>query len=233
MALAVSAASYGDTGAAAASDATLDLSAGAIAEDLRGFIRREMPWDADTARIDVTPLPGDLAVPQGDVALVWSADPQYEYLGPGSFRGEVRVDGRVVRTVYAKAKVSAYDTVVVATQPLARGDMVGPSNARLERRDLATLDPGAFFTMDEAVGRVARTSIQPGQVLSSRRLDHAQLVKRNQIVAVETRVGGLVIRGQAKAQADGAAGEAVTCMNLTSGEKFGGVVRADGVVEVK
>ncbi len=212
---------------------SLELSAGSLAEDLRAFIQREMPWDADAALVDVTPPPGDLRLPDGDVTVVWRPDPQYEYLGAGNFRGEVRVNGEVARTVFAKANVAAYDAVVVATQPLGRGDVVGPNNARLEKRELSTLDAGAFFSMDEAAGRVARTSIQPGQVLTSKRLDRPILVKRNQFVAVETRVGGLIIRGQAKSQSEGAVGDVVTCANLSSGDKFSGVVRADGVVEVK
>ncbi len=212
---------------------SLELSAGSIAEDLRAFIRREMPWDADAALVDVTPPPGDLQLPDGDVTVVWRPDPQYEYLGPGSFRGEVRVNGEITRTVFAKANISAYDTVVVATQPLSRGDLIGAHNARLEKRELSTLDAGAFFSMDEASGRIVRMSIQAGQALTSKRLDLPTLVKRNQFIAVETRVGGLVIRGQAKAQSDGAAGEVVTCINLSSEEKFSGVVRTDGVVEVR
>jgi len=219
--------------AVTATTMSLELSAGSLAEDLRAFIRREMPWDSDAALVDVTPPAGDLQLPDGDVTVVWRPDPQYEYLGAGNFRGEIRVDGEVARTVFAKANVAAYDAVVVATQPLSRGDVVGPNNVRLEKRELSTLDAGAYFSLDEAVGRVARSSIQPGQTLTARRLDLPKLVKRSQLVAVETRIGGLVIRGQAKAQSDGAAGDIVTLANGSSGEKFSGVVRPDGVVEVK
>jgi flagella basal body P-ring formation protein FlgA len=192
-----------------------------------------MPWDADAAVVDVKTPAGDCQVSDGEVSVVWRKDPQYEYLGPGTFRGEIRVNGQVERTVFAKANIAAYDAVVVATQPIGRGYVISAGNARMEKRDLSTLDPGAFFSMDAAAGRVARTAILPGQALNARRLDLPALVKRNQIVAVETRVGGLVIRGQAKAQSDAAAGAGVVCVNPGSNLKFSGVVRADGVVEVK
>ncbi len=210
----------------------LEISGGMLAEDLRAQLRREMPWDAEAAVVDVTLPAGDFRVSDGEVAVVWRKDPQYEYLGPGAFRGEVRVDGRVERTVFARVNIAAYDAVVVAVQPISRGDIIGAGNARLEKRELSALDPGAFFSMEEAAGRVARTTILPGQTLNARRLELPALVKRNQLVAVEVRVGGLVIRGEAKAQSNAAAGDTVVCMNSASNLKFSGVVRADGVVEV-
>jgi flagella basal body P-ring formation protein FlgA len=52
-------------------------------------------------------------------------------------------------------------------------------------------------------------------------------------VSVETRVGQLMIRGQAKALADGVAGDMILLLNVASNQKLSGVVRPDGVVEVQ
>ncbi len=217
----------------AATTAHLDVTRGMLAEDLRAYILREMPWDVDAAMVDIVPPAGDFRVPDGDVAIAWTADPQYRYLGQGSFRGEIRVDGRVEQALYAKANVAAYEDVVVAIQPISRGDRISPANVQLEKRELSSLKEGAYFDLRDVAGMVAKSTIQPGQPLSDRRLALPVLVKRNQYVPVETRVGALVVRGQARALQDGAAGDFINCENTGSDQQFTGVVRADGVVEVQ
>jgi flagella basal body P-ring formation protein FlgA len=216
----------------AATTMHLDVTRGMLAEDLRAYILREMPWDAHAATVDVIPPAADFRVPDGDVIIEWRADPQYRYLGQGSFRGEIRVDGRVEQALYAKASVAAYDDVVVAVQPISRGDRVTTSNARLEKRELSSLNQGAYFDLREVLGLVAKSTVQAGEPLTDRRLAMPILVKRNQYVAVETRIGSLIVRGQARALQEGAAGDFVNCENPSSDQQFTGRVRPDGVVEV-
>lgn len=211
----------------------LEITPGMLTEDLRAYIRREMPWEPSAALVDVNAPATEYHVADGKVTVEWRPDPQYEYLGQGNFRGDIYVDGEPQRTVFARATVSAFESVVVASQPIARGDIISSANARLEKRELSVLDPGTFFSLQDAKGRVAKTTIQPGQPLTSRRLEMPTLVERNQLVSVETRVGGLTIRGQAKALADGVAGDVIMLQNIVSNQKFNGVVRPDGVVEVQ
>jgi flagella basal body P-ring formation protein FlgA len=222
-------------GAPAVSATTLhlEITPGMLVEDLRAYVRREMPWDPSAALVDITAPQTEYQVPDGKVSVTWRPDPQYEYLGQGNFRGEISVDGQVQRTVFARATVAAYEFVVVATQPIARGDVISATNARLDKRELSALDPGAFFSMQDATGRIAKTTIHQGQALTARRLELATLVERNQLVPVETHVGQLIIRGQAKALADVAAGEVILLLNVASNQKLSGVVRPDGVVEVQ
>lgn len=222
-------------GAPAVSATTLhlEITPGMIAEDLRAYIRKEMPWDPSAALVDVTAPETQYNVADGKVSVVWRPDPQYEYLGQGSFRGDILVDGEVQRTVFARANIAAYETVVVASQPIARGDLISGANARLEKRELSALDPGAFFSLQDVAGRIAKTTIQPGQALTARRLEMPTLVERNQLVPVETHVGKLTIRGQAKALADGTVGEMILLLNVASNQKLSGVVRPDGVVEIQ
>ena len=211
----------------------LEITSGMLTEDLRAYIRKEMPWDPSAALVDVTAPETEYNVADGEVSVVWRPDPQYEYLGQGNFRGEIRVNGEVQRMVFARANVSAYESVVIASQPIARGDLISSANARLEKRELSALDPGAFFSMQDVTGRIAKTTIQPGQALTGRRLEMPTLVERNQFVPVETRVGRLMIRGQAKALADGSAGDVILLLNVASNQKLSGVVRPDGVVEIQ
>lgn len=210
----------------------LDVTREMIAEDLRNYIRQKMPWESDAALVEVVSSAGDYQVADGDVGIAWQPNPQYNYLGPGTFRGAITVNGKVEETFYAKATVAAYEDVVIATRPLKRGDRLTQANVQLEKRELSSLRDGAFFRLDDVLGHVARSSIQAGQEVTERRIELPTLVKRNQIIPVETRIGALVIRGRARALSDGAAGETLACVNLTSKEEFVGVLRPDGVLQV-
>lgn len=210
----------------------LDVTRGMIEEALREHIRDTMPWDVDAAMVEVVSSTGDFQVSDGDVSIEWRPNPQYDYLGPGTFRGAILVDGEVEETFYGKANVEAYDDVVVAMRPIQRGDRITRSNVRLDKRELASLRHGAFFSLDDVAGHVARSTIQPGQEITERKIELPRLVKRNQIIPVETRIGGLTIRGRARALSDAAAGDVVNCLNLSSKEEFVGVLRPDGVLQV-
>lgn len=210
----------------------LKITRGMIAEDLREFIRREMPWDPDATIVEVLPPPSDYVVSDGEVDFRWLPNPQYRYLGAGSFRGEILVDGEVEQSFYTKAKIATYEEVVVAAQGIRRGDSLTAANVRLENRELSSLRAGSFFSLEDVKGYVAKSTIMQGQVVTPRRVAPPVLVKRNQIISVETTLGALTIRGRARALTQAAAGDVVKAMNLRSKEEFVGVLRGDGVLVV-
>ena len=210
----------------------LDLTQEMIAEDLRQFVARHMPWDPMDTVIEVSAPPRTFTVPDGVLDIRWRPNPQYTYLGLGTFRGEISVDGQVARIVLGKATVRTYEDVIVASRGIARNETLSASNMRLEQRELSTRYSDIFFSMDDLRGYVAKSSIYEGQVITGSRLARAKIIKRNQIVNVETSIGSLTVRTVAKTTMDAAIGDRVTCKTLESKELFVGVLRADGVVVV-
>lgn len=211
----------------------LEITREMIGESLRNHIELEMPWDLDQTIIEVMPPAKDYVVPDGDVTFRWRRNPQYDYLGMGAFRGEVLVDGKVARSFFGKVRVETYGDVVVAATDLSRGDPLSRNNLRLEKRELSTLGSGAFFSPVDVEGMVAKSSIARGQVVTGRKLMRRQLVKRNQAVLVETVIGSMIIRTRARAMADGAAGDIITCRSMESKDEFAGLLRKDGVVVIE
>ncbi len=210
----------------------VDITSDLLATDLRTFIEGEMPWTLDQAAIDIVAPNQEIIVPDGEVEIRWWPNPQYRWVGPGVFRGEVHVDGDVKRTVLVRAQIEAYADVLVASTDIPRGSLVSPADLQVEKRAMSQMKSGALLNASDAVGQVARSTIFPGQVITKRQLMARQLIKRNQVVTVEARAGGLVIRSQARALMNGSEGDFVTCMNLDSKEQFQGIVRKDGVVIV-
>jgi flagella basal body P-ring formation protein FlgA len=208
----------------------LELTREMMAEDLRRFIEVEMPWNPQDTTVDVSPPAQDVVVPDGDVALVWRPNPQYRWAGAGSFRGEVRVDGEVKKTLHCRATIDAYTDVVVALEDIPRGAVISANHLDVEKRSVTSLPLGTFDFPEELLGYVARSTIFPGTVMTKRHVMPRKVVKRNQMVVVEARVGGLLVQTRARAMTDACEGDTLRCLNVDSKEEFIGTVRGDGIV---
>lgn len=212
---------------------SLDVSKEMLTDDLRSFIETELPWrDAETS-IDIVDEPDGVVVPEGEVAVRWMASPQYRWVGLGTFRGDIEVDGQVKRTVFAKANIEAYAEVLVCAQDIPRGKPLGTNDLRFEKRALSSLKGDAIQDIDEALGMVARSNLLMGEVLSRRGLMPRQLIKRNDTVMAEARAGALVVRSRLRALDNGAAGDVIRLLNPDSKAEVQGRVREDGVVVVE
>lgn len=204
-----------------------------LVEDLRRFIESKMPWTPSEANVEINGPAQDIVLPPGEVVVEWQVDPQYRFLGAGAFRGVVSVDGKPCKTVMCRAKVEAFEDVVVATSTLPANKPVALNGITLQRQAVSTLRDGAFLDPAEVVGMSPRVPIPAGQVLTARAMTPRRAVRRDQVVMVEAQVGGLCIQSQARAVSDAGIGSVVTCTNLNSKQPFQGVVREDGVVVIR
>lgn len=211
----------------------LEVTPAQLSESLRDYIGGAMPWAPQDALIDVQQPQGTFRVPDGDLQIEWTPNPQYRYVGPGAFRATVMVDGAAQKTVLVKANVDAYAQVLVARRDIQRGMLVSTADLMLQKVSLTLAPDDALTQPGEALGRVARKTILAGQTVTLRALDLPVLVQRNQVVPVEVRTGNVLVQGQARALTEGRVGDAVICANLESKERFQGVVRPDGVVAVE
>lgn len=210
----------------------LELRGELIEQDLRRFIAAAMPWDSEEAVIEVVAPNIDMVLPDGEVDIVWRPTPDYAFLGPGAIQGEIQVDGETQRTVNCRLRIEAYGPVVVAATDVHRGELVTMQDVRIERQALSKAPQLALQSPGAVAGKVATRTFFPGQVLTTRHVEERTVVKRRQIVTVETKVGALVVQSQARALGDAKVGEVVVCANDETKQEFTGVVRADGVVIV-
>lgn len=210
----------------------IELSREMLVDDLRRFVENEMPWDVADATVDIDPPLNGLTLPEGDLTLEWKPAAMYQYLGKGTIRGEAVVDGQVREVVYCQVNVQSYGDVVVASSDIPRGAIISRGDLSVAKRPLSTMRNGYYGDPEELIGMVARSTIFPDTVLTSRHVMPRRIVKRNQIVTVEVRAGALVVRDRALSMSNAAAGDMIICRRMNSKEEFQGVVREDGIVEV-
>ena len=107
-----------------------------------------------------------------------------------------------------------------------------PAGTIIEASDLAWIEevPGGIDDPALAVGKQARVAIYEGRPVVATALRAPVLVSRNQIVRVAFDSGPLRIEAEGRALSEGAAGDVVRIMNLTSRNTISAVINPDGTL---
>jgi flagella basal body P-ring formation protein FlgA len=131
-------------------------------------------------------------------------------------------EGPVHLPLYAEVTATS-KPVVVAVQPLSRGEVITAAHLELRAVDYlpqATDRRTAVESMDELIGMEARQAIQAGAVVFSDQVQAPVLIKRGEVITVSSHAGGIRVRTTARARQDGAKGELVQVESLETRERF-------------
>ena len=135
-------------------------------------------------------------------------------------------------SLHVPIKVSLFKEVLVATEPLPRGKLLQSSDLKLARYDLSKLPNGYINELKKSVGMKLKRSIATGVALTPRMIEKPNLIVRGQRITILAKSGGIVVRTNGKALANGAAGDRIGVINIKSKQKMEGIVTGSGEVQV-
>ncbi len=144
----------------------------------------------------------------------------------------VRCDGTRPWSLYVPVTVSVMGDVVVATRDLLRGQMVSPSDVRLEQRDLTLLHTGYLSTLDLAVGKRVKRTIRQGRIVKPVQIATPALIKKGAEVTIKASSERIQITTKGKALSSGGIGERIRVRNLRSNKVVEATVVNAGTVQV-
>ncbi|MBA4286104.1 MAG: flagella basal body P-ring formation protein FlgA [Xanthomonadaceae bacterium] len=203
-------------------------SASRIREAAERYVTAQVP---STATVTAEALDNRLRLPACARPLDTSAaNPAAR--GAWSILVSCRDNGAALWAVFVPVKVADLRSVVVMSRSVAPGQPISAELLRLEKRDVATLSMGYLSSIDEAVGRSLRRPVAPGAALTPDALAVTRLIKRGDLITLVGRSGGLEVRAQGKALADGGSGERIPVENPSSRRVVQGVVRSGDTVDV-
>jgi flagella basal body P-ring formation protein FlgA len=192
-----------------------------LTEDVvRAAIRESI--QSPEARVDVVAISrnqapaGKVRFPLSGLSASTITDPET----PVTWRGEVLYHGSRKFSVWARVKVSATMTRVVATQLLLPGQNVAAEQVRIETYDDFPLRNDVARNLKEVVGRMPRRAIRMGlPVFRSDLIDPLQ-VQRGDMVDVTAIAGSAQLHIPALAEAPGRQGDIISLKNPHSGKSF-------------
>jgi flagella basal body P-ring formation protein FlgA len=174
------------------------------------------------ARVDVFAISRSQA-PAGKVSFPISGLLASTLTGPDTpvtWRGEVQYHGSRKFSVWARVKVSATMTRVVATQLILPGQNVAPDQVRIETYDDFPLRNDIARNLEEVIGRMPRRAIRVGLPVFRSDLIEPLLVQRGDLVDVTAISGAAQLHLPAIAETPGRQGDMISLKNSRSGKTF-------------
>jgi len=202
-------------------EACFEWSIQLLTEDVvRAAIRESLQMP--DARVDVltisrTQAPaGEVSFPVSGLSASTMTDPDT----PVTWRGEVNYHGSRKFSIWARVKVSATTTRVVATQLILPGQKVTPEQVKVETYDDFPLRNDIARNLEEVVGRMPRRALRMGLPVFRSDLIEPFQVQRGDLVDVTAISGAAQLHMPAVAETSGRQGDLISLKNARSGKSF-------------
>lgn len=134
-------------------------------------------------------------------------------------------------TLAVSAEVTPPVSVVATTRAIGRGEMIRPSDLRLQPVAPGAERGAAFHAVDEVAGCEAVQEIPAGTVLQHNVVRAPLVVHRGEVVTVYSRAAGIRIRVTARAKEDGSQGDLINVESLLDRKIYS--ARVCGIQEVE
>jgi len=181
--------------------------------------------------VSVLPLDSQLKLPECTKPLeVFRAT---DLIKAGRASIGVRCNAEKKWSIFTSAVIKTYESVIVLTQPIQRGEIITRQYLAIEKRDVSKTR-GDFMTQAEQVeNKQAARNAPAGIILGLRSFVEPPLVKRNDKITISTTQPGFNIRESGIAMMDGVKGQLIKVKNESSGRIISGTVIEPGLVLVK
>ena len=165
---------------------------------------------------------------EGDLETFSSVDDT----GRSRYSVGVRCNGDQPWTLYVPVSMRLYREVLVLDREVGRGGVLTQADIRQEERDVTLLRRGYLEHPEQVLGKTPKRTLKTGTVLSSHLLDSSALISRGSRVTILGEIGGIEVRMEGKAMANGALGERIQVQNSSSNRRVEATVVAVGIVQV-
>jgi flagella basal body P-ring formation protein FlgA len=190
------------------------------ADDVRAAIRESL--GGGNTRVEVLAI-SKSKTPEGKLVFPLSglsASTNVDSTTPVSWRGEVIYDSSHRFTVWARVRLAATMTRVVAKELLLPGQTVDASQVEVQTVDDFPLRNNTTHRLDEVLGHAPLRAIKPGAWVLRADLAEPLQIRRGESVLVTAVSGGAQLRMEAVAENSGKQGEMISLRNPRSGKSF-------------
>lgn len=202
----------------------------AIYELVKDTVARNINTSAEY-EISVLPLDSQLKLPDCPGAL--EAVTTTESIKAGRTSIGVRCNAENKWSISISAVIKMYETVMVLSRPVERGDLITSQHLAVEKRDVSKLR-GDFATQAEQVeNKQAARYLPAGAILGLKSVTEPRLIKRGDKVIISTTQPAFAIRMNGAAMMDGTKGQRIRVKNENSGRIISATVIEEGLVAVK
>lgn len=188
-----------------------------------------MGWDVRLRKLSIADA---LKLPTGKIEYEVAAPQQWGGWGTVSVSVVARQRDEIVRNIPVRIEVEALADMVVALHQIGHGELVSAADVVLQKRELTHNSHLAARSLDEVVGKKARTALKANQPVRADQVESVPLVKSGQMVTIIAENEVLKISVSGKARSSGAEGDTIRVQNLTSLKEISARVISSTTVQV-
>jgi flagellar basal body P-ring formation protein FlgA len=181
--------------------------------------------------VSVLPLDSQLKLPECTKPLeVFRAT---DLIKAGRASIGVRCNAEKKWSIFTSAVIKTYESVIVLTQPIQRGEIIARQHLAIEKRDVSKTR-GDFITQAEQVeNKQAARNMPAGAILGLRSFSEPPFIKRKDKIIISSVQPAFSIRMSGTAMMDGTKGQVIKVKNENSGRIISATVIEPGLVLVK
>lgn len=180
--------------------------------------------------VELVPIDAQLQLPECSEAL--EVFMPTDAIKPGRNSIGVRCNGQNRWSIYTTALVQVFQQVLVLTQPLQRGEILGRQHFDIENRDVTKLHDDFVTQPGQIENKQAARQLPVGTILSSRHFVEPKLVKRGDKVVISASRENFAIKVNGLAMMDGIKGQRIRVKNESSNRVISATVMELGIVSV-
>jgi flagellar basal body P-ring formation protein FlgA len=136
-------------------------------------------------------------------------------------------------SVFVSAIIKVYESVIVLTRPVQRGEIIAHEYLSLERMDVSNTRGDFVTDFSQVENKEAARNLPSGAILGLKSIAEPPLVRRKDKVIISSGVSGFSVQMSGTALMDGVKGQVIRVKNESSGRIVSGTVIEAGMVLVK
>ena len=211
-----------------------NFGAGALRELAAEAVEQRLP-DADIAEganrteVEAGAIDSRLQLAACDVSPIADVD-----LSRGAGRYNVRLNcpGPTPWSLYVPVEVRVFRDTVVANRALARGEVIGLNDVRLEERNVLAPGSAGLMRLEDAIGLEMRRQVQVNGMLVGSAVVAPLLVRRGDRLQISAQARGITVGATAEAMRDGRRGDRIPARNMQSKRVVEVIVTGPGKGEI-
>ena len=172
-----------------------------------------MGWDVHLRRLTIS---GSLKLPDGVIDYEVVAPQKWEGWGQITVTVLARQNNRLLSNIPVRIDVEALADAVVSLRQIEHGRTIAADDLTLQKSELTQSSHIGLRSLDEAVGKKARTTIRANQQVRTDQVEKIPLIKSGQLVTIIAENEVLKLSVSGKANSSGAEGDIIRVQNLTS-----------------
>jgi flagella basal body P-ring formation protein FlgA len=187
-----------------------------LGKTITEHIEKNMPWPADSARIELLSRLPEITVDKGRLSFKVESRAREDYLGDTSFTVRIFQNDVFFKEETVRIRIEVLREFVVSTNNLGRDTIITYNDISLQKKWVRSIPINVISALEEAIGKTICVSIRPNTEITRNMLKEVMPVKKGKMVHIVLDNGVMKIMTMGLSEEDGAEGALVKVRNITS-----------------